>query len=89
MYIWKSVVPNLLWHCVQPVIRELRYEVLERRMPYSERFGCDISDPRIGLYVVQGVRPSIGLEAKHHPVMEEPCARCGACCLSRLSVALP
>eukprot|EP00438_Fugacium_kawagutii_P036841 Skav204451 [mRNA] locus=scaffold1298:274029:274958:+ [translate_table: standard] len=45
----------------------LMYEVLERRLPYSERFACDISDPRIVLYVLQGARPSIALEAKHRP----------------------
>lgn len=37
----------------------LMYEMLERRMPYSERFGNDISDPRIGLYVSRGLRPAL------------------------------
>ena len=36
-----------------------RYEMLERRMPYSERFGNDISDPRISLYVSRGLRPAL------------------------------
>ena len=33
--------------------------MLERRMPYSERFGNDISDPRISLYVSRGLRPAL------------------------------
>ena len=37
----------------------LMYEMLERRMPYSERFGNDISDPRISLYVSRGLRPAL------------------------------
>mmetsp|Transcript_31873 Transcript_31873/g.68672 ORF Transcript_31873/g.68672 Transcript_31873/m.68672 type:complete len:321 (-) Transcript_31873:41-1003(-) len=49
----------------------LMYEVLERRMPYSERFGADISDPRIGLYVCQGLRPTIKLKGTDHPVLSE------------------
>lgn len=49
----------------------LMYEVLERRMPYSERFGVDISDPRIGLYVCQGLRPTIKLKETDHPVLSE------------------
>lgn len=49
----------------------LMYEVLERRMPYSERFSADISDPRIGLYVCQGLRPTIKLKEKDHPVLAE------------------
>jgi len=35
----------------------LMYEVLERRLPYSETFPTDVSDPRIALHVCMGMRP--------------------------------
>ena len=37
----------------------------------GERFGADISDPRIGLYVCQGLRPTIKLKGTDHPVLSE------------------
>eukprot|EP00439_Symbiodinium_sp_Y106_P001689 s2637_g1.t1 len=37
----------------------LMYEVMERQLPYSERFGSDVSDPRISLHVCMGLRPEV------------------------------
>ncbi|CAE7937276.1 STY8, partial [Symbiodinium sp. KB8] len=37
----------------------LMYEVMERQLPYSERFGNDVSDPRISLHVCMGLRPEV------------------------------
>lgn len=37
----------------------LMYEVLERRLPYSETYPTNFSDPRIALHVCMGMRPHI------------------------------
>eukprot|EP00913_Durusdinium_trenchii_P022471 g21108.t1 len=64
----------------------LMYEVLERQLPYSEKFGTglragggmdrqtDVSDPRIGLHVCRGLRPAmkpISTDDGTHEVREE------------------
>eukprot|EP00440_Ansanella_granifera_P059912 gb/GFBE01064934.1/.p1 GENE.gb/GFBE01064934.1/~~gb/GFBE01064934.1/.p1 ORF type:complete len:342 (+),score=40.16 gb/GFBE01064934.1/:1-1026(+) len=35
------------------------YEVLEEKLPYSETFSQDVSDPRISLHVCMGMRPEV------------------------------
>ncbi|CAE8619375.1 unnamed protein product, partial [Polarella glacialis] len=37
------------------------YEVLARKLPYSNEFPGSISDPRISLHVIMGLRPDIGI----------------------------
>lgn len=37
----------------------LMYEVLLRKMPYSDKFPSDSTDPRIGIHVCMGGRPSL------------------------------
>mmetsp|Transcript_133526 Transcript_133526/g.285539 ORF Transcript_133526/g.285539 Transcript_133526/m.285539 type:complete len:345 (+) Transcript_133526:103-1137(+) len=37
----------------------LMYEVFARKMPYSDRFPTETSDPRIGLHISLGLRPNI------------------------------
>jgi len=47
----------------------LMYEVLVRKLPYSEQFPVDSSDPRIGLHVCMGLRPSLLGVAPEYPTV--------------------
>eukprot|EP00401_Gymnodinium_catenatum_P076744 CAMPEP_0117556520 /NCGR_PEP_ID=MMETSP0784-20121206/51852_1 /TAXON_ID=39447 /ORGANISM="" /LENGTH=338 /DNA_ID=CAMNT_0005353799 /DNA_START=59 /DNA_END=1075 /DNA_ORIENTATION=+ len=47
------------------------YEVLTRQLPYAERFPNDCFDPRIGLNVVLGLRPSVDPSSGIHPQLIE------------------
>lgn len=50
----------------------LMYEVLVRKIPYSEKFPLDSTDPRIGLHVCMGLRPSLlGAMPEAPPVLSE------------------
>merc|ERR1712194_601783 len=37
----------------------LMYEVIVRKLPYSEQFPIESNDPRIGLHVCLGLRPNL------------------------------
>lgn len=50
----------------------LMYEVLLRKLPYSEQFPVDSCDPRIGLHVCMGLRPNLlGVAPEYPPALND------------------
>lgn len=50
----------------------LMYEVLVRKIPYADKFPLESNDPRLGLHVCMGMRPTLsGLSADYPPALGE------------------